>query len=66
MKVLVNDDRGWSWTGEQLWTEKGYGSMVWCVIRPDEWSVHARRGSGNSEYNQNLIRVLSENVENVK
>ena len=56
MKVTVKEI-SFSWTGTKLWEEKGFGADVWYVIRPDEYSVHTRRGSGNREYAEDLIRV---------
>jgi len=57
MRVQVTESPSLVWTGTILWEEKGYGKDIWYVIRPDEYSVHVRRGSGNSEYSENLVRV---------
>lgn len=46
-----------TWSGTVIYTERGFGNNVWLYVRPDEYSVHGRRGSGNREYNSNLIGV---------
>lgn len=55
-KVKVTEGRI-QWVGTYLWTEKAFGTDEWAVIEPQEYTVHARRGSGNREYNENLIRI---------
>lgn len=55
-KVLVTEGRI-QWMGTYLWTEMGFNKDSWAVIQPLEYTVHARRGSGNREYNENLIRI---------
>lgn len=55
-KVLVTEGRI-QWMGTYLWTEKAFGTDEWAVVRPTEYGTHARRGSGNREYSENLIRV---------
>jgi hypothetical protein len=55
-RVLVKEGRV-SWEGTFLWSEKGFGDDVWAVVQPDEYTVHARRGSGNREYSENLVRI---------
>ena len=34
-----------------------FGTDEWAVVQPTEYGTHARRGSGNREYNENLIRI---------
>ena len=55
-QVLVKEGRV-TWVGTFLWSEKGSAGDVWAVVQPAEYTVHARRGSGNREYNENLIRI---------
>lgn len=54
--VLVTEGRI-QWMGMYLWTEKSFGTDEWAVIQPLEYTVHARRGSGNREYSENLVRI---------
>lgn len=46
-----------TWSGTVIYTERGFGNNVWLYVRPDEYSVHVRRGSGSREYESNLIGV---------
>jgi hypothetical protein len=55
-KVKVTEGRI-QWMGTYLWSESGIGNDVWAVIEPEQYTVHARRGSGNREYSENLIRI---------
>lgn len=55
-KVRVTEGRI-VWNGTYLWTEMAFGTDEWAVVQPTEYGTHARRGSGNREYNENLIRI---------
>lgn len=57
MKVQVKEANGIVWIGTKLWEEKGFGTEVWQVIRPDDLGIHVQRGSGTREWDENLIRV---------
>lgn len=55
-KVRVTEGRI-VWNGTYLWTETGFNQDQWAVVQPTEYTVHARRGSGNREYRENIIRI---------
>lgn len=55
-KVLVTEGRI-KWEGTYLWAETGFADQLWAVVQPQEYTVHVRRGSGSTEYSQNLVRV---------
>ena len=58
-RIQVNETR-FSWMGEVLWEEAGFGKDVWYVVRPDHpYQVLARRGGSNREYAEQLIRIPS-------
>lgn len=56
-RVSVREGR-LQWTGKCLWIETPlFNSDKWAAITPDEYSIHACRGSGNREYHQNIIMI---------
>lgn len=55
-RVLVHEI-SFSWTGTVIYTQRGFGPDEWLYVRPDEYGVHVRRGSGSSQFEQNLIGV---------
>ena len=54
--VLVTEGRI-QWMGTYLWSEMGFGTGELAVVQPLEYTVHTRRGSGNREYSENLVRI---------
>lgn len=54
--VCVNEVT-FSWEGTVAYTEFGFGKDEWIYVRPDDYGVHVRRGSGGSQYELNIIGV---------
>ena len=57
VRVQVTEPSTLIWTGTKLWEEKGSGTDIWYVVRPDDYAVHVKRGSGTRECEENLVRV---------
>lgn len=55
-RVFVHE-LSFTWPGTVVYTHCGVGNNVWIYVRPHNYGVHARRGSGNTEYSTNLIGV---------